>query len=80
MGLHVGSISVACSQRGFYGKVDARLEEKRLESDTGRTVAVSITYAAKMIAEQRLARARCHSFTQHMVTTVACGQPVSARE
>jgi hypothetical protein len=41
---------VAYSQREFYGKVDAKLEVKRLESDVQRTVAVSITYAAKMIA------------------------------
>jgi len=41
---------MACSQREFYGKVDAKLEVKRLESEVQRTVAVSITYAAKMIA------------------------------
>jgi hypothetical protein len=51
MGLHLRGLPA----EGVYRKFDARLEEKRLGNngnDVERTLAVGITYAAKMIAER----------------------------
>jgi hypothetical protein len=52
MGLHLGNLRGLLA-KGVYGKVEAKLEERRLGSESDvveRTVAVGITYVAKMIA------------------------------
>jgi hypothetical protein len=50
MGLHLRGLPA----EGVYRKFNARLEERRLGNgnDVERTLAVGITYAAKMIAER----------------------------